>query len=141
VDDEYRALYEDLIGCFEDRGWHVFNAHRREAWGAQTLPARTLTSMDFQDVSRCDVFVATPGADPMSPGTHIEIGWASTLGKRIFLLTERGRDYAALVTGLPAVSDVTFIPFTMGGPVGTEVSDLIEQAASRPGGQCSEDAD
>lgn len=141
VDDEYRALYEDLIDCFEDRGWHVFNAHRREAWGAQMLPARTLTSMDYQDVSCCDVFVATPGADPMSPGTHIEIGWASALGKRIFLLTEHGRDYAALVTGLPAVSDVTFVPFMMGGPVGTEVSDLIEQAANRPCGQCSEDAD
>jgi hypothetical protein len=65
---------------------------------------------------------------------------ALALGKRIFLLTEVGREYAALVTGLPAVSDVTFVPFTLGRPLGAELSNVIQQAVGADL-QCRRDAD
>lgn len=38
------------------------------------------TKIDFEEISTCDLFVAFPGS-PASPGTHIEIGWASALKK------------------------------------------------------------
>lgn len=130
VNDGYRALYQELIDEFEDRGWQVFNAHRREAWGAQMLDDARSTRLDFDDVSACDVFVATPGTSPASPGTHVEIGWASALDKKIILLVQDEREYAALVTGLPSVADVTFVPFTFGRPVADAVSRIIDGIAN-----------
>lgn len=38
------------------------------------------TKIDFDEISTCDLFAAFPGS-PASPGTHIEIGWASALKK------------------------------------------------------------
>jgi hydroxymethylcytosylglucuronate/cytosylglucuronate synthase len=126
IDARYQALYEELIDAFEQRGWQVFNAHRREAWGGQMLDAPTSTRTDFTDIADCDLFVATPGARPASPGTHIEIGWASALGKRIVLLLQAGESYAALVNGLPTVADVTFVPFRFGTPVADAVAGALD---------------
>ncbi|WP_405765008.1 nucleoside 2-deoxyribosyltransferase [Streptomyces sp. NBC_01538] len=128
IHDAYRGLYEDLIDGFEQRGWRVFNAHRREAWGAQMLDAPTSTRMDFADIAECDVVVATPGANPASPGTHIELGWASALGKKIVLLLQEGESYAALIDGLPAVADVTFVPFRFGSPVSGAVMKVLDKS-------------
>ncbi|MGH3935272.1 MAG: nucleoside 2-deoxyribosyltransferase, partial [Pseudonocardiaceae bacterium] len=132
INDDYRALYQELLDEFEDCGWQVFNAHRREAWGAQMLDDSRSTRLDFEDVAACDVFVATPGARPASPGTHIEIGWASALGKKIILLIQDECEYAALVTGLPSVADVTFVPFAFGRPVARAVSRIIDQLGAGP---------
>ncbi|MGI9001659.1 MAG: nucleoside 2-deoxyribosyltransferase [Pseudonocardia sp.] len=131
INDDYRALYQELIDEFEDCGWQVFNAHRREAWGAQMIDGPRATRLDFEDVAACDVFVAAPGDRPASPGTHIEIGWASALGKRIILLLQDECTYADLVTGLPSVADVTFVPFAFGRPVARAVSRIINEAAAR----------
>lgn len=128
ISDAYRWLYEDVIDGFERRGWRVFNSHRREAWGAQMLDATASTSMDYADIAECDVFVAAPGANPPSPGTHIEIGWASALGKKIVLLLQQGESYAALVNGLPAIADVTFVPFTFGVPVSDAVLKALDES-------------
>ncbi|MGH3941041.1 MAG: nucleoside 2-deoxyribosyltransferase [Pseudonocardiaceae bacterium] len=132
INDDYRALYQELLDEFEDCGWQVFNAHRREAWGAQLLDDSRSTRLDFEDVSACDVFVATPGVRPASRGTHIEIGWASALRKKIILLIQDECEYAALVTGLPSVADVTFVPFAFGRPVARAVSRVIEEFAAGP---------
>ncbi|WP_269147326.1 nucleoside 2-deoxyribosyltransferase [Planococcus antarcticus] len=66
--------------------------------------------MDFKEISICDLFVAFPGS-PASPGTHIEIGWASALNKPIILLLEEEKDYAFLIKGLGTVANVTFIRY------------------------------
>ncbi|MED4128870.1 nucleoside 2-deoxyribosyltransferase [Shouchella miscanthi] len=68
------------------------------------------TEIDFKEISACDLFVAFPGA-PASPGTHIEIGWASALNKPIVLLLEEEKDYAFLINGLGTIANVTFIRF------------------------------
>jgi nucleoside 2-deoxyribosyltransferase len=103
-----RTRFESLIGHMEREGYLVHNAHRREQWGAAFLTPDECTHLDFQEISGCDVFVAFPGA-PASPGTHLEIGWASALGKPIILLLEEGRDYAFLIRGLHTVANVTYL--------------------------------
>jgi nucleoside 2-deoxyribosyltransferase len=63
------------------------------------------TKIDFDEISACDRFVAYPGAIA-SPGTHVELGWASALGKDITLLLQDGVEYAFLVRGLPVLTRV-----------------------------------
>ncbi|WDF02001.1 nucleoside 2-deoxyribosyltransferase [Shouchella hunanensis] len=100
----------NLISFFETRGFSVHNAHKREGWGKDFMTPEECTEIDFKEISACDLFVAFPGA-PASPGTHIEIGWASALNKPIVLLLEEEKDYAFLINGLGTIANVTFIRF------------------------------
>lgn len=110
MDDEHKSVFVDLIAFFEDRGYTVHNAHKREAWGERFMTPEECTRVDFEEISSCDHFVALPG-DPASPGTHVEIGWASALGKPVTLLFEGAKEYAFLVRGLHAVVDVRIVRF------------------------------
>lgn len=100
----------NLISFFEERGFSVHNAHKREGWGKDFMTPEECTAIDFKEISTCDLFVAFPGS-PASPGTHIEIGWASALNKPIILLLEEGKDYAFLIKGLDAVANVISIRY------------------------------
>lgn len=100
-----------IIDWFERRGLEVHCAHRREAWGREFMTPAQCTRIDFEEISKCDYFVAFPGS-PASPGTHIELGWASALGKRIILLQEAGKDYAYLVRGLGEIAPTRVVEFS-----------------------------
>lgn len=127
VDD--RARFERLIDRLELSGYIVHNAHRREGWGSAFLTAEECTRLDFDEISGCDVFVAFPGA-PASPGTHVEIGWASALQKPMILLLDEGRDYAFLVNGLHAVADVIYLTVAAGENVSQRVETTVEHVLS-----------
>ncbi|HYH02612.1 MAG TPA: nucleoside 2-deoxyribosyltransferase [Bacillota bacterium] len=100
----------NLIFFFEDKGFVVHNAHKREAWGKAFMAPEQCTEIDFREIASCDFLVGFPGSPP-SPGTHIEIGWASALNKPIILLLEEGKEYAFLIQGLHTVTSVTYISF------------------------------
>jgi nucleoside 2-deoxyribosyltransferase len=106
--DFERMRYESLIGYLEQRGYTVHNAHKREDWGANFLEPEECTRLDWEEIDECDLFVAFPG-HPASPGTHIEIGWASARRKPMLLLLGAGDTYAFLVRGLHVVADVTYV--------------------------------
>ena len=129
-----RGRIESVIDALEAAGHEVRNAHRREGWGAQFLTPEECTRLDFEDIRDCDVFVAFPGA-PASPGTHVEIGWASALGKPVVLLEDEGATYAFLVRGLHTVADVDHVPVGAGadvtGPVLAALDRLTARAAGR----------
>lgn len=110
---EERARYEALIAGLESAGCHVDNAHRREGWGAAFLSPEECTRRDFDEIASSDVVVAFPGSPP-SPGTHVEIGWASALGKPLVLLLEQDTEYAFLIQGLGTVAAVTYVELTAG---------------------------
>lgn len=99
-----------IIEHFEAKGWTVHCAHKREQWGREFMTPDTCTKIDFDEISTCDCFVAFPGV-PASPGTHIEMGWASALKKPIVLLLEEARDYAFLVQGLGVISKVARVRY------------------------------
>ncbi|MGI5478656.1 nucleoside 2-deoxyribosyltransferase [Streptomyces lavendofoliae] len=100
-----------LIDHFEAQGLTVHNAHRREAWGAELMHPEVCTRIDQDEIRKADVFVAMPG-HPASPGTHIEIGWASAFNKPIVLLLEKDREYTFLVQGLHTVATVQYVEYT-----------------------------
>ncbi len=119
-----RERLDALIRRLEGDGCEVHNAHRREGWGSAFMTPEECTKLDFTEISRCDVFVAFPGY-PASPGTHVEIGWASAMGKPIILLLEDGREYAFLVRGLHTVARVTYLTFREDTDLGPEVSAAV----------------
>jgi len=129
-----RELFGALIRRLEDDGCEVHNAHRREGWGSAFMTPEECTKVDFTEISRCDVFVALPGY-PASPGTHVEIGWASAMGKPIVLLLNDGCDYAFLVRGLHAVAQVTYLIFGENTDICAEVSAAVLGLARERSGQ------
>lgn len=106
-----RAPFASLIEHFEEHGFSVHNAHRRESWGAELMSPDQCTPLDQEEIRKADVFVAFPGL-PASPGTHIEMGWASAFEKPIVLLLEEGQESAVLVRGLHAVATVEYVVFS-----------------------------
>ncbi|NQX26271.1 nucleoside 2-deoxyribosyltransferase [Microbacteriaceae bacterium VKM Ac-2854] len=99
-----------LIDYFEALGATVYNAHRRESWGAEFLGPEEATELDYTEIAGSDLFVAFPGV-PASPGTHVEIGWASAMGKPIILFLEREQKHTFLVTGLHSFANVEYVYF------------------------------
>jgi nucleoside 2-deoxyribosyltransferase len=121
-----------IIAHFEDQGAKVYNAHRRESWGAEFLTAPECTKLDFTEISQSDVFVAYPGV-PVSPGTHVEVGWASALGKPMVLLLERDAKHTFLVTGLETIANVEFIWFDTVDEILQQLPDAVHRVLSRSG--------
>jgi hypothetical protein len=99
-----------IIEYFEGLGALVHNAHRREAWGKEFMGPEECTRMDHDEIATSELFVAYPGV-PVSPGTHVEIGWASAMGKPMVLFLERGKRHTFLVTGLHTVANVEYVEF------------------------------
>jgi len=108
LEEKYQRRLKELIFFFENRHYEVHNAHQREDWGANFWEPDQCTKLDYNEIASCDIFIAFPGV-PASPGTHIELGWASALGKKIVLLMKKGEYYAHLVKGLYTVSDVEYL--------------------------------
>lgn len=100
-----------LIHFFEKRGYVVHNANQREAMGKENMTPEKYAKIDYEEIKNCDIFVAFPGI-PASPGTHIEIGWASAFKKKIVLiLFENEEYYAYLLRGLHSILDVKYIVY------------------------------
>ncbi|MFE2442730.1 nucleoside 2-deoxyribosyltransferase [Streptomyces melanosporofaciens] len=125
VPEADRAGYTTLIDAFEERGWRVFSAHRTEAWGDALVSDQECTRRDWEWMLGCSVFVALPG-QPASPGTHVELGWASALGRPTVVLVEPGTECAALVGGLPGIAPVRLLEHTGDTKA---VCDAVEDAA------------
>ena len=102
-------LIESLVEHFADGGAEVYNAHRRELWGVKLMQPLEYTRLDYEGVAACDVFVVQPGA-PASLGTHVELGWASALGKPIVLLLDPEATYAGMVLGLASLVPTAAVP-------------------------------
>lgn len=103
-----REHFERLINHFESNGCTVFNAHKREKWGEAFLEPAEFARLDYDELAASDVVVAVPGP-PASLGTHIELGWASALGKPVILLLERGEDYAPMLYGLRYITPTSIV--------------------------------
>lgn len=127
-----QARFIPLIEYFENLGATVYNAHRREAWGAEFLGPLGALERDFTEISASDLFIAYPGV-PVSPGTHVECGWASALGKPMILLLEKNQKHTFLVTGLPSIANVEYIWFDDPAEILGELDAAVERVMGRTG--------
>jgi len=109
-----KGYVEELITLkkvLEDMGHKVVLAHEREKWGKNLLSPDICTKLDFDAISRADLIIAYPG-NPPSGGVHIELGWASALGKIIIIIKKNNDNYSPLVEGLWKITSVTYILYT-----------------------------
>ena len=86
MDEEKKNEIVNLIEFLEKKGYSVHNAHKREAWGQEFMSPEQCTKIDYDEIEKCDIFIAFPGI-PASPGTHIEIGWASAFNNNISFIS------------------------------------------------------
>jgi nucleoside 2-deoxyribosyltransferase len=130
MSEQDQARFTRVIEYFESLGAKVYNAHRRESWGANFLGAEECTKLDYTEISQSDLFVAYPGV-PVSPGTHVEIGWASALGKPMVLFLERDKKHTFLVTGLTTIANIEFIYFDDPSEVMEQLPDAVDRVMRR----------
>jgi hypothetical protein len=105
-----REFIEKMIFFLEEKGHYVRNAHSREKFGKDLMPAHVCTKLDLEEIRACDLFIAMPG-NPPSGGVHVELGWASVLDKKIILLLRKKGKYSPLIHGLGTVGNVETIVF------------------------------
>lgn len=105
--EELMTLKREL----EKMGNKVILAHEREGWGKDILPPEVCTKLDFEEIVKADLILAYPG-NPPSGGVHIELGWASALGKRIIIIKKSNDNYSPLVDGLWEITSVKYISYS-----------------------------
>ena len=108
IHDNNKEFIEKIISHLEKKGHIIENAHRRERWGLEWMKPEVCTPLDYKLIQDSDLIIAIPG-HPASGGVHVELGWASSLKKKIMILLEDGKEYSNLVTGLNTITDVKFI--------------------------------
>ena len=123
--NENTVLIQKLIKSLREKGHTVFNAHEREKYGSDLFPPRKATTLDFEQIKQSDILIAYPGYPP-SGGTHIELGWASCMGKKIVLLLKKSCNYSPLVYGLSTITEVNTIEFEKKSELIEKVSDFID---------------
>ncbi len=112
-----RELITAILAELDDHGYQIFSAHRTEAFGLETakFSSNEITTRDFQWMKDCEIFVAIlptyhKGAF-RTDGTHMELGWASAMGKPIIAVVPLPlpESYTHLLRGLGAVARVDFV--------------------------------
>jgi nucleoside 2-deoxyribosyltransferase len=129
MDDSAQRRITMLIDYFEQAGCTVYNAHRREAWGKEFLTADVCTKLDFDEIAAADLWVGYPGV-PVSPGTHVEIGWASATGKPMVVLLEKEKRHSFLVTGLSSIANISYVEFDDPAEIIGQLPAAIDEATT-----------
>ncbi|GAA0734390.1 nucleoside 2-deoxyribosyltransferase [Dactylosporangium roseum] len=139
-----REVIDRVAGVVSDARGDVFSAHRTEEFGesATEFSPEDVTERDFNWMQRCDVFVPILPSNRTdsimrTDGTHVELGWASALGKPIVVLTDSGVVHhgSHLLRGLHTIATVSFLdiddvmvkPQTL-----LEMLDDVHSAPTRP---------
>ncbi|MEU7636750.1 MULTISPECIES: nucleoside 2-deoxyribosyltransferase [unclassified Streptomyces] len=98
-------------------GATVLSAHVAERFGADTasFTPEEVSVRDYAWMRQCDVFVPVlpvlDGTLLRTDGTHIELGWASALGRPIVGITDQpfAESASHLLKGLAQVAAATFL--------------------------------
>ncbi|MFJ2889537.1 MULTISPECIES: hypothetical protein [unclassified Streptomyces] len=115
------ALHDVLlkvIAAIEEDGGEVLSAHVVERFGeiSDQFGPEEVTVRDHLWMTQCDAYLpilpsVAPGELMRTDGTHIELGWASALGKPILVLTDIDGEPGGshLLRGLPAIASAAFL--------------------------------
>ncbi|WP_055564931.1 nucleoside 2-deoxyribosyltransferase [Streptomyces atriruber] len=126
----------DIIAAVSAAHGTVFSAHVAEKFGVDTpnFSPDQVSVRDFGWMRRCDVFVPVLPVDAAgelmrTDGTHVELGWASGLGKPIVVVTPLplAANASHLLRGLPSVADVTVFDLVEAQAHPVELLRLLEK--------------
>jgi hypothetical protein len=110
INSEYRRMLEDIIVFLETKGHIVFNAHKREKWGAAIEPPETAIVNDFVALKESQMIIAHLST-PLSPGVQWELGVAASFGIKTVLLKESNAENAYLLDGMHKLTETYQIAF------------------------------
>jgi nucleoside 2-deoxyribosyltransferase len=105
------ASQREIVEALVAAGCDVLSAHEAESYGddSDRFSPAAVTTRDLAWAKACDVYVAvlpldSCGVPYRTDGTHIEIGWATALGRKVVLLLDdaAAKPYSHLVLGLVA---------------------------------------
>lgn len=111
VDLKNTDFLKNTVNDLKESGYNVFSAQHREAFGHELMDPDTATHLDFDEMKNTDLVVAFPGQFPISGGVHVELGWASALGKTIIIFLHEDQMYTPMVDGLHTITKVKYIKF------------------------------
>ena len=134
LDPGLKTLLLRLENELTSRGHEVFMAHRVEEFGSRLRAPHVCTPFDMLEMRRADVVIAIPD---QSFGVHVELGWATAMGKPVIVLVESGAETTSpLVTGLDALHNVRIIETPAGlmsdADAQAEGCDRVLTALARP---------
>ncbi|PKV89778.1 nucleoside 2-deoxyribosyltransferase [Streptomyces sp. TLI_146] len=131
-----RNTIGDIIEAVSVVHGTVFSAHVAEKFGVDTplFSPDQVSVRDFGWMRRCDVFVPVLPVDAAgelmrTDGTHVELGWASALGRPIVVVTPMpmAANASHLLRGLPTVADVTVFDLAEARANPVELLRLLEK--------------
>lgn len=117
-DSDLKHLILRILSVLDESGLEVLSAHREEGFEPieEELNSSHITARDFNWMARCEVFVAVLPEDRegnpfRSDGTHVELGWATGVGKPVVLVASSplNESYSHLVRGMGALTRVTVL--------------------------------
>ena len=120
--NEKRNILEQLLKSLREQGYKVYNAHEREKWGDAWLDGDICTPLDYKEISDSNLIIAFAGP-PISGGVYIELGWSSSMKKKILLILQENEEYSNLVIGLNKITDVKYL--YVGGETSTHISKVV----------------
>jgi len=122
---ELKQAIESTISILEKKGHTVRSAHVRENFGKDLMLPETCTPLDFEEIKKCDLFIAIP-SNPPSGGVHIELGWASAIRKDILLCIKKTGKYSPLIHGLHKISNSRKLVFESYCELPKKISEMVD---------------
>lgn len=107
VKEEYQQFFQQIIEYLEQNEIEHYFAITRERFGLDYQSPEESTKSDYEGVKTSDVLFVIPG-NPISGGVHIELGWASSLNKKIHLFLEKNNKYSPVVMGLSSLTKTIY---------------------------------
>jgi nucleoside 2-deoxyribosyltransferase len=101
LDPDLHALLLRIESALTEAGHSLFLSQRREEFGAKLWSAHQCTPFDFLEMQCSDCVIAIPDK---SYGVHVEIGWATAMGKPVLLVVDESAEFTSpLLQGLECV--------------------------------------
>ena len=113
VKEEYKKFFNQLVALMEKMHCEYYLAIKRENWRLDHKGPEECTKSDFEGVKDSDILIIIPGnniSQGISGGVHIELGWASAMHKKMYILLEDNFKYSPVLLGLNTLSPTEYVP-------------------------------
>lgn len=106
MNKEFENFIKEIYQTCKEYSEETFMALYREEYGKARMSDAECTPLDFEEMKDTDVVIAFP-EDSM--GVAVELGWASSMKKRIMLILNEKYEGSPLIRALYTVTDAKSI--------------------------------
>ncbi len=106
MDPNYEVFIRNIYETCQYYSSNVFLALYREKYGKARMEDDVCTPLDFEEMRDSDIVIAFP---ENSMGVAVELGWASTMKKKILLFLNDNDSSSPLIRALYTITDAEVI--------------------------------